>query len=150
MWLAESRSGDSWRFAVVQFQCCGVDSYLDWSQNVYFQCSDTNPSLEACAVPFSCCRGLHNQVRGSTTKCDTPPRFSQNSGCAPHPLAFTCTRHCSCPCCCLQRAHDWDARLRHQGVLSTSSVMLVHLSQVCRLECALCLCWRYAAWHRSV
>lgn len=48
-------------FIQKKFQCCGVDSYLDWSKNVYFQCSDTNPSLEACAVPFSCCRGLHNQ-----------------------------------------------------------------------------------------
>ncbi|XP_061457455.1 tetraspanin-33-like isoform X2 [Rhineura floridana] len=38
-----------------KFKCCGVHSYKDWSQNVYFDCQDSNPSLEQCAVPFSCC-----------------------------------------------------------------------------------------------
>uniref|UniRef100_A0ABM5ENX5 Tetraspanin n=1 Tax=Pogona vitticeps TaxID=103695 RepID=A0ABM5ENX5_9SAUR len=38
-----------------KFECCGVHSYRDWSQNVYFNCQDGNPSLERCAVPFSCC-----------------------------------------------------------------------------------------------
>uniref|UniRef100_A0A674J398 Tetraspanin n=1 Tax=Terrapene triunguis TaxID=2587831 RepID=A0A674J398_9SAUR len=38
-----------------QFECCGVHSYKDWSQNIYFECQDSNPSLERCAVPFSCC-----------------------------------------------------------------------------------------------
>uniref|UniRef100_A0A8C7YEZ7 Zgc:113223 n=1 Tax=Oryzias sinensis TaxID=183150 RepID=A0A8C7YEZ7_9TELE len=47
----------------VQFQCCGVENYKDWSQNPYFNCLDTNPSLEACGVPFSCCIHLKNQVR---------------------------------------------------------------------------------------
>ncbi|KAG8003304.1 Tetraspanin-33 [Nibea albiflora] len=50
------------QFVVFQFQCCGVESYKDWSQNVYFECSDTNPSLEACGVPFSCCVHLQNQT----------------------------------------------------------------------------------------
>ncbi|CAJ1059593.1 tetraspanin-33 [Xyrichtys novacula] len=49
-------------FVQKKFQCCGVESYKDWSQNVYFECSDTNPSLEACGVPFSCCVGLQNQT----------------------------------------------------------------------------------------
>ncbi|CAL9694999.1 unnamed protein product [Knipowitschia caucasica] len=43
-------------FVQKKFQCCGVESYKDWSKNMYFECSDSNPSLEACGVPFSCCR----------------------------------------------------------------------------------------------
>ncbi|XP_063003442.1 tetraspanin-33-like [Elgaria multicarinata webbii] len=38
-----------------KFECCGVHSYRDWSQNAYFDCQDSNPSLERCAVPYSCC-----------------------------------------------------------------------------------------------
>lgn len=49
-------------FIQKKFQCCGVESYQDWSHNVYFQCSDTNPSVEACGVPFSCCLHLQNQT----------------------------------------------------------------------------------------
>nr|XP_046247348.1 tetraspanin-33 isoform X2 [Scatophagus argus] len=49
-------------FIQKKFQCCGVQSYNDWSHNVYFHCSDTNPSLEACGVPFSCCIGQQNQT----------------------------------------------------------------------------------------
>uniref|UniRef100_A0A3Q3DPA9 Tetraspanin n=1 Tax=Hippocampus comes TaxID=109280 RepID=A0A3Q3DPA9_HIPCM len=45
----------------LQFRCCGVEGYKDWSRNVYFQCSDANPSLEACGVPFSCCVVPGNQ-----------------------------------------------------------------------------------------
>ncbi|XP_053558870.1 tetraspanin-33-like isoform X1 [Bombina bombina] len=38
-----------------KFECCGVNSYQDWSKNIYFLCTATNPSLEKCAVPYSCC-----------------------------------------------------------------------------------------------
>ncbi|KAE8294710.1 Tetraspanin-33 [Larimichthys crocea] len=55
-------------FIQKKFQCCGVESYKDWSQNAYFECSDTNPSLEACGVPFSCCVHLQNQVRNTLYK----------------------------------------------------------------------------------
>ncbi|KAM7387830.1 hypothetical protein PAMP_024043 [Pampus punctatissimus] len=49
-------------FIQKKFQCCGVESYTDWSHNAYFECVDTNPSLEACGVPFSCCIHLPNQT----------------------------------------------------------------------------------------
>ncbi|XP_049444240.1 tetraspanin-33 [Epinephelus fuscoguttatus] len=49
-------------FIQKKFQCCGVESYTDWSHNAYFECSDTNPSLEVCGVPFSCCVRLQNQT----------------------------------------------------------------------------------------
>ncbi|KAL3212574.1 hypothetical protein MRX96_007986 [Rhipicephalus microplus] len=40
------------------FECCGVTEarYRDWDQNVYFNCSTSNPSSERCSVPSSCCR----------------------------------------------------------------------------------------------
>lgn len=37
------------------FGCCGGVAYTDWSQNIYFNCSQGNPSRERCSVPFSCC-----------------------------------------------------------------------------------------------
>ncbi|GAA6090722.1 tetraspanin-33b [Tachysurus ichikawai] len=39
----------------IQFMCCGWNNYTDWSWNIYFNCSQRNPSKETCAVPFSCC-----------------------------------------------------------------------------------------------
>ncbi|XP_064479439.1 tetraspanin-14-like [Ornithodoros turicata] len=39
-------------------QCCGVTqrSFRDWNDNIYFNCSHSNPSYERCSVPHSCCR----------------------------------------------------------------------------------------------
>uniref|UniRef100_A0A3Q0QS10 Tetraspanin n=1 Tax=Amphilophus citrinellus TaxID=61819 RepID=A0A3Q0QS10_AMPCI len=48
-------------FIQKKFQCCGVESYKNWSRNAYFECSGTNPSLEGCGVPFSCCIRPQNQ-----------------------------------------------------------------------------------------
>ncbi|TSM94659.1 Tetraspanin-33 [Bagarius yarrelli] len=49
-------------FVQKKFLCCGVKHYSDWSQNVYFNCSENNPSLEACGVPFSCCIRKQNET----------------------------------------------------------------------------------------
>ncbi|KAH9492352.1 hypothetical protein Btru_026305 [Bulinus truncatus] len=42
-----------------EFQCCGVSmsnsGYLDWQENIYFNCSKHNPSVYRCSVPLSCC-----------------------------------------------------------------------------------------------
>ncbi len=45
-------------FSFPQFGCCGVgmNGFKDWSENPYFNCTDSNPSPERCAVPYSCCR----------------------------------------------------------------------------------------------
>nr|XP_054766398.1 tetraspanin-33-like [Lytechinus pictus] len=44
-------------YAQRTLDCCGGDGgYRDWTLNRYFNCSDTNPSIERCGVPYSCCR----------------------------------------------------------------------------------------------
>ncbi|KAJ8373095.1 hypothetical protein AAFF_G00271500 [Aldrovandia affinis] len=35
--------------------CCGAGGPDDWDLNVYFNCTNSNPSRERCGVPFSCC-----------------------------------------------------------------------------------------------
>ncbi|XP_077109215.1 tetraspanin-33-like isoform X3 [Ranitomeya variabilis] len=45
-----------------KFECCGVNSYKDWSRNIYFYCRDANPSLERCGVPYSCCIKEKGQI----------------------------------------------------------------------------------------
>ncbi|XP_028255779.1 tetraspanin-33 [Parambassis ranga] len=49
-------------FGQREFGCCGGIVYTDWSQNMYFNCTDTNPSRERCSVPFSCCLISKNKV----------------------------------------------------------------------------------------
>jgi hypothetical protein len=44
-------------YAQRTLECCGgKGAFDDWSNNRYFNCTDTNPSIERCAVPYSCCR----------------------------------------------------------------------------------------------
>ncbi|KAM9328714.1 tetraspanin-33 isoform 2-T2 [Pholidichthys leucotaenia] len=49
-------------FGQKEFDCCGAVAYTDWSNNMYFNCSDNNPSRERCSVPFSCCLTLNETV----------------------------------------------------------------------------------------
>lgn len=61
-----------------------MESYKDWSRNIYFLCSDTNPSVEACGVPFSCCLHQQNQVRNQEQHLQ-PPRSHLSGGSQPSP-----------------------------------------------------------------
>lgn len=50
----------SWHFNLCvlllsQWSCCGAHGPDDWNLNIYFNCTDLNPSRERCGVPFSCC-----------------------------------------------------------------------------------------------
>ncbi|TNN49568.1 Tetraspanin-33 [Liparis tanakae] len=45
-----------------EFKCCGWNNYTDWSWNLYFNCSQENPSSERCAVPYSCCTPVPGEV----------------------------------------------------------------------------------------
>ncbi|XP_045420122.1 tetraspanin-33 isoform X2 [Lemur catta] len=49
-------------FGQKEFSCCGGISYKDWSQNMYFNCSEDNPSRERCSVPYSCCLPVPDQA----------------------------------------------------------------------------------------
>uniref|UniRef100_A0AAQ6AFU0 Tetraspanin n=1 Tax=Amphiprion ocellaris TaxID=80972 RepID=A0AAQ6AFU0_AMPOC len=42
-------------FAQEYWSCCGAHGPDDWNLNIYFNCTDKNPSRERCGVPFSCC-----------------------------------------------------------------------------------------------
>ncbi|KAI4832446.1 hypothetical protein KUCAC02_015415, partial [Chaenocephalus aceratus] len=42
-------------FTQEYWECCGAFGADDWNLNIYFNCTDTNPSREKCGVPFSCC-----------------------------------------------------------------------------------------------
>ncbi|KAG7271637.1 hypothetical protein CRUP_012157 [Coryphaenoides rupestris] len=42
-------------FAQNYWSCCGAHGPNDWNLNIYFNCSENNPSRERCGVPFSCC-----------------------------------------------------------------------------------------------
>uniref|UniRef100_A0A673U161 Tetraspanin n=1 Tax=Suricata suricatta TaxID=37032 RepID=A0A673U161_SURSU len=42
-------------FAQEYWSCCGARGPNDWNLNIYFNCTDLNPSRERCGAPFSCC-----------------------------------------------------------------------------------------------
>uniref|UniRef100_A0AAQ4QNH8 Tetraspanin n=1 Tax=Gasterosteus aculeatus aculeatus TaxID=481459 RepID=A0AAQ4QNH8_GASAC len=42
-------------FAQEYWSCCGAHGPDDWDLNIYFNCTEPNPSRERCGVPFSCC-----------------------------------------------------------------------------------------------
>ncbi|XP_034634740.1 tetraspanin-17 [Trachemys scripta elegans] len=41
-------------FAQEFWSCCGAHGPNDWNLNIYFNCTDLNPSRERCGVPVSC------------------------------------------------------------------------------------------------
>uniref|UniRef100_A0A8C6L597 Tetraspanin n=1 Tax=Nothobranchius furzeri TaxID=105023 RepID=A0A8C6L597_NOTFU len=45
-----------------EFKCCGWNNYTDWSWNLYFNCTNENPSSERCAVPYSCCTPIPGEA----------------------------------------------------------------------------------------
>lgn len=48
-------------------QCCGAESYQDWQQNLYFNCS--SPGVQACSLPASCCINLQEDGAVVNTQC---------------------------------------------------------------------------------
>ncbi|EDV21544.1 expressed hypothetical protein [Trichoplax adhaerens] len=76
-----------------QFRCCGVVGYKDWDANIYFNCTKSNPSREACGVPFSCCR---NSTINTQCGYDVRSQGASNSvidriyttGCVDNVVAF--------------------------------------------------------------
>lgn len=82
------------------FKCCGAgdNGYKDWSYNPYFNCSDDNPSMERCSVPYSCCiqpKGIEetfiNTMCGYKMQELTVPNaesFIYTSGCLPEVLSI--------------------------------------------------------------
>ncbi|RXN27760.1 tetraspanin-14-like protein [Labeo rohita] len=62
--------------------CCGAKDPNDWNLNVYFNCSEGNPSREKCGVPFSCCISdpadtvLNTQCGYDVRKSGTPTHWS--------------------------------------------------------------------------
>ncbi|XP_077401337.1 tetraspanin-33 [Vanacampus margaritifer] len=56
-------------FGQKEFGCCGAVTYTDWSNNMYFNCTNNNPSRERCSVPFSCCIITKDKVEVLNTMC---------------------------------------------------------------------------------
>uniref|UniRef100_A0A674CGE6 Tetraspanin n=1 Tax=Salmo trutta TaxID=8032 RepID=A0A674CGE6_SALTR len=47
-------------FTQEYWSCCGAHGPNDWNLNIYFNCTEFNPSRERCGVPFSCCNYIIN------------------------------------------------------------------------------------------
>ncbi|KAK2143775.1 hypothetical protein LSH36_814g03035, partial [Paralvinella palmiformis] len=60
---------------IIQFRCCGISNddygYRDWQQNMYFNCSTNNPSVERCGVPHSCCKPKPGEMANVMCGFDT-------------------------------------------------------------------------------
>ncbi|CAB1422459.1 unnamed protein product [Pleuronectes platessa] len=54
-----------------EFKCCGWNNYTDWSWNLYFNCTHTNPSTERCSVPYSCCTPVPGERKSGEAKVRT-------------------------------------------------------------------------------
>ncbi|XP_076141525.1 tetraspanin-15 [Alosa pseudoharengus] len=47
-------------FVQRKFKCCGSEEYMDWTVNMYHNCSAPGPL--ACGVPYTCCLEKPNEV----------------------------------------------------------------------------------------
>ncbi|MGH0117934.1 UNVERIFIED_CONTAM: hypothetical protein FKN15_074401 [Acipenser sinensis] len=120
-------------FAQEYWSCCGAHGPNDWNLNIYFNCTDMNPSRERCGVPFSCCvKDPAEDVLN--TQCGYDVRLKMWSCCGAHGpndwnlnIYFNCTdmnpsrERCGVPfsCCVKDPAEDvlntqcgYDVRLK--------------------------------------
>ncbi|XP_060996767.1 tetraspanin-10 [Dama dama] len=76
-------------------QCCGADSYQDWQQNLYFNCS--SPGVQACSLPASCCIDPWEGGASVNDRCgfgalgldeDAAQRVVHLEGCSPRLLRW--------------------------------------------------------------
>ncbi|CAF3694918.1 unnamed protein product [Adineta steineri] len=51
----------------MSYFCCGVYSFNDWNDNPNYACTSSNilQSLDACSVPFTCCKIQQKEVKNS-------------------------------------------------------------------------------------
>ena len=74
----------------IKLRCCGVNSYEEWRTNVYFKCD--SPGVEACGVPFSCCKGdrTNLQCGYGAGKMETSERLDaiHTRGCLPSAILW--------------------------------------------------------------
>ncbi|XP_077573699.1 tetraspanin-33 isoform X2 [Stigmatopora nigra] len=115
-----------------QLRCCGVDGFKDWSRNVYFQCSDSNPSLEACGVPFSCCVPPANQ---------TVPNTMCGFGTQLHPRELA-ERHVF-PDGCAEKIAGWLGQNVKMAAGLAGGLLLLEI-------CVMSLAWAQACWINKV
>lgn len=93
-------------FAQEYWSCCGARGPNDWNLNIYFNCTDLNPSRERCGVPFSCCvrdPAVSGAGQGGAGPCSAQAQSGKNNQLSLPTLTRTgslsagpCSRGCGC------------------------------------------------------